>query len=70
MPKIKFTLSEAIQLVAEDLDEKKPYTANWDFDCAICFDKINEGDEFFYLAGKKVCNNCRSSVREVLEEQV
>lgn len=68
MARSKYSKSQVKDIIMEDLDEKKPYTASWDFDCEIGFDTISEGDEFFYIAGKKVCNDCRSEIRDVVEE--
>lgn len=34
------------------------YRAFRDFDCEECFGMIWEGDEFGYVDGEKVCENC------------
>lgn len=34
------------------------YRAFRDFDCEECFGMIWEGDEFGYVDGDKVCENC------------
>lgn len=58
-------------VLVEDLEYRKPFTANRMFPCSCCGNKVEEGDEFFFFGDKrKVCNDCRESMRELVEEQI
>ena len=58
------------QLIIEDLEEKKPYPAKWDLSCGLCDNDIPAGDDFFYLGGKKVCNDCRDLATQLVNERL
>lgn len=40
----------------------RPVTANWDFDCEECGNKVFEGDTFYYHNDEKICKDCKEDI--------
>lgn len=67
----KVTNRELKEILIEELEGKKPFTANWLTECSLCGGSIEEGDDFFFFGDKKkVCNDCRDNMRILVEEKL
>lgn len=55
---------KAKELLIEDLENKKPFQANFDSKCYFgC--QIIRGDDFYFMGDKrKVCASCRGELQE------
>lgn len=58
---------QILALLNRDLDNKRPYNANFSGECDICNEKIKSG-EVFYFAGDKerMCSKCKLKIKEYL----
>lgn len=58
-------------VLMEELDNKKSFTANWDTECEICNQDIMEGDDFYFFGEKrKVCSNCHNEMGDQIEAEL
>ena len=58
------------ELLKEDVENRKIYTALGPFTCGGCGELVQINEEFVYIGGKKICNNCQGEIIESLENQV
>ncbi len=56
------------KLLSAELENKKGYPAHRDTFCGNCGGDINEGEDFIFLAGKKICTLCHADIVKWLEE--
>ena len=65
---MKISTRELKELLIEELENKKPFSANFPFDCALCGESVEEDEEFFFFGNKKrVCSDCRSEMESAVE---
>jgi hypothetical protein len=59
---------QILALLNRDLDNKRPYNANFNGECDICNEKI-QAREVFYFAGDKerMCSKCKLKIKAYLE---
>ena len=59
---------QILALMNRDLDNKRPYNANFNGECDICNEKIKVG-EIFYFAGDKerMCSKCKLKIQKYFE---
>jgi hypothetical protein len=59
---------QILALMNRDLDNKRPYNANFSGECDICNEKIKSG-EVFYFAGDKerMCSKCKLRIQGYFE---
>jgi len=56
------------QALISELESKKEFDAMYDTDCNFCGNNIIESDPFIFIGNKeKMCNDCRYSLIEQLE---
>jgi len=62
---------QILALLDRDLDNKRPYNANFNGECDICNEKIKTG-EVFYFAGNKerMCSKCKLKIKSYLESVI
>jgi len=59
---------DVIELLLEELEYKKIFNANYQTMCDICYNNIEQDDEFIFLGNKKkVCMDCVEEIKEFLE---
>jgi hypothetical protein len=52
-------------LLIEELENKKSFSAKWDTNCDLCGDDIFEGDEFYFFGDKKkIDSKCFMEIQE------
>lgn len=55
-------------ILLEELENKKSFTANWQTECSVGGEDIEEGDTFYFMGEKKkVCQNCFAELQEEVE---
>lgn len=58
--------NKAMDLLREELSNKKPFIARYKMRCAVGGCSIEQDDEFYFLGGSKICNNCRAELMDSL----
>lgn len=59
-----------MQILMEELEGKKEFTANWDSVCEGCGNNILEGDTFYFFGEKrKVCQECFGNMQDEVGEK-
>jgi hypothetical protein len=61
--------TQILALLVRDLDNKKPYNANFNGECDICNEQLKVG-EIFYFVGQKerMCSKCKLKIQGYFEE--
>jgi hypothetical protein len=63
------TISQIKELLTAEMENKKPYSANFATKCDMCHGVIEKNDWFIFMGEKqKVCGNCQAEINEYLEE--
>jgi len=48
----------------------KKFIAYYDFHCEKCGDTIQEGDEFYFFNGDKICEECWNKLVNYYEDEM
>lgn len=50
---------EILELIKEDIENKKDFPAKWPAQCDVCGEAIDKGDSFIFMGEKKkICTPC------------
>lgn len=60
--------SEAKNILIADLEERKAYPAKFAGDCPQCGEPIREGDDIYFIGGKRMCDADRIELIDHLED--
>jgi hypothetical protein len=62
---------QILSLLDRDLDNKKPYNANFNGECDICNEKIKVGEIFYFIGEKeRMCSRCKLKIKDYLESVI
>ena len=60
--------SDLKDILIEELQSKKAFDANWQTECDIGGEDIEEGEAFVFMGNKKkVCESCMGELIEIVE---
>ena len=60
--------SEIVDLLVEELENKKVFDVGWEIECGLCGGSLMEGDRFIFVGDKnKICMDCRGEMVDYLQ---